>query len=79
MRVSVTLSFVSEFHVVIKHKTITHILFVFGIHAFVKYKTINYIVHSSVKLVFNHNEYVYFSFPCRVSTILVFVLLDLIH
>ena len=62
-----------------KHKTITHIPSVSEIHAFVKYKTMNHIVHSSVKLVFNHSEFVYFSFPCRVSTIRVFVLLDLIH
>ena len=62
-----------------KHKTITHILFVSGIRAFVKYKTTNHIVHSSVKLVFNHCEYVYFSVPCRLSTICVFMLLDLIH
>ena len=65
------MSFVSEFHAVMKHKTITHISFVSEIHAFVKYKTINHIVHSSVKLVFNHSEYVYFSFPCRVSIICV--------
>ena len=62
-----------------KHKTTIHILFVSEIHAFVKYKTNNHIVHSSVKLVFNYGEYVYFSSPCWVSTICVFVLLDLIH
>ena len=41
----------------------SHISFVSEIHAFVKYKTINQISHSSVKLVFNHSEYIYFSFP----------------
>ena len=46
------------------------------IYAFVKYKTINHIAHSSVELVFNHSEYVQFSFHCRVSTIYVFVWLD---
>ena len=79
IRRSLTLSFVSEFHAVMKNKTITDIWFVSEIHAFVKYKTINHIVHSPIQLVFNHSEYVYFSFPCRVSTICVFVLLDLIH
>ena len=62
----------SEFHAVMIHKTITHISFVSEIHAFLKYKTINHIVHSSVKLVFNYGEYVYFSFPCQLVS---FVLL----
>ena len=79
IRRPLTLSFISKFHAVMKHKMITYISFVSEIHAFVKYKTINYIVQSLVKLVFNHSEYVYFSSPYRGSTIRVFVLLDLIH
>ena len=55
------MSFVSEFHAVVKRKTITHILFVSQIHAFVKYKTINPIVHSSVKLAFNHKQQIVFT------------------